>query len=125
VTTSGLAQPVFGLQLVVGRGWRLQERPMPQSNSRLFDDFAKLMSDAAGLAEGARREAETVLRAQLERLLSTMNVVTRDEFEAVREMAVLARAENDKLGARIAALEAKLAQAPETKDPRHGLDSAG
>ena len=59
---------------------------MPQTRSRLFDDFSKLMTDAAGLAEGARREVDTALRSQLERLLAGMDVVKRDEFEAVREM---------------------------------------
>ena len=83
---------------------------MPQTRSRLFDDFSKLMTDAAGLAEGARREAETVMRSQLERLMSGMDMVSREEFEAVREMAALARAENEKLQARIAALEARLGE---------------
>jgi BMFP domain-containing protein YqiC len=55
-----------------------------------------------------KREAETVMRTQLERLLSTMDVVTREEFEAVRDMAILARDENDRLQARITALESKL-----------------
>ena len=68
------------------------------------------MTDAAGMANGVRREVETVVKTQMERLLSSMDVVTRDEFEAVREMAVLAREENDKLAAKIAELEAKLAQ---------------
>ncbi len=81
---------------------------MPQARSRLFDDFSRLVTDAAGLAEGARREVETLVRSQLERLMAGMDVVSREEFEAVREMAALARAENDKLGARIAALEARL-----------------
>jgi BMFP domain-containing protein YqiC len=81
---------------------------MPQTRSRIFDDFSKLMTDAAGLAEGARREVETLARSQLERLLSGMDLVSREEFEAVREMAVRARAENEKLEARIAALESKL-----------------
>ncbi len=83
---------------------------MPQTRSRLFDDFSKLMTDAAGLAEGARREAETVMRSQLERLMSGMDMVSREEFEAVREMAALARAENEKLQAQIAALEARLSE---------------
>jgi BMFP domain-containing protein YqiC len=83
---------------------------MPQTRSRLFDDFSRLMTDAAGLAEGARREVETLAKSQLERLMAGMDFVSRDEFEAVREMAALARAENDKLEARIAALEAKLTQ---------------
>ncbi len=81
---------------------------MPQTRSRIFDDFSKLMTDAAGLAEGARREVETLARSQIERLMSGMDLVSREEFEAVREMAVKARAENEKLEARIAALESKL-----------------
>jgi hypothetical protein len=81
---------------------------MPQSRSRFFDDLSKLMTDAAGLADGARREVDTAVRSQLERLLAGMDVVRREEFEAVREMAALARAENDRLRERVAALEAKL-----------------
>ena len=81
---------------------------MPQTRSRIFDDFSKLMTDAAGLAEGARREVETLARSQIERLMSGMDLVSREEFEAVREMALKARAENEKLEARIAALESKL-----------------
>jgi len=69
-----------------------------------------LMTDAAGLAEGARREVETLARSQIERLMAGMDIVSREEFEAAREMAALARAQNEKLEARIAALEAKLAQ---------------
>ncbi len=83
---------------------------MPQTRSRLFDDFSRLVSDAAGLAEGARREVETLAKSQLERLMAGMDFVSREEFDAVREMAALARAENEKLEARLAALEAKLAQ---------------
>jgi BMFP domain-containing protein YqiC len=82
---------------------------MRDSRNPIFDDFAKLMTDAAGVAHGVRREAETVFKTQLERILAGMDVVTREEFEAVREMAVLAREENERLSARIAALEAKLA----------------
>jgi len=81
---------------------------MPQTRGQFFDDFSRLFTDAAGLADSARREVETLARAQLERLLSTMNVVSREEFEAMREMALKARAENEKLEARLAALEAKL-----------------
>ncbi len=84
---------------------------MPQTRGRLFDDLSRLMTDAAGLAEGAKREVETLARAQLERLMAGMDLVSREEFEAVREMAALARTQNDKLEARIAALEAKLAAA--------------
>jgi len=82
---------------------------MPQTRNRIFDEFSKLMTDAAGLAEGARREVETLVRSQMERFMSSMDLVSRDEFEAAREMAVRARAENEKLEARITALESKLA----------------
>jgi BMFP domain-containing protein YqiC len=80
---------------------------MPQTRSRFFDDLSKLMTDAAGLAEGARREVDTALRSQLERLLAGMDVVSREEFEAAREMAARARAENEGLRERVAALETK------------------
>ncbi|MDB5641587.1 MAG: pyrroline-5-carboxylate reductase [Hyphomicrobiales bacterium] len=86
---------------------------MPQTRNPILDDMARLMTDAAGLAQGVKREAETVMRTQLERLLSTMDVVTREEFEAVRDMAILARDENERLQARIAALEAKLGADPQ------------
>jgi BMFP domain-containing protein YqiC len=78
------------------------------AQNRILDDFAKLFTDAAGMAQGVRREAEGVVKAQLERLIRDMDVVSREEFEAVREMAVLAREENEKLAARLAALEARL-----------------
>ncbi|HVP99365.1 MAG TPA: accessory factor UbiK family protein [Roseiarcus sp.] len=81
---------------------------MPQTNSRFFDDLSRLMTDAAGLAEGARREAQTFAKSQLERLMGGMDLVSREEFEAVREMAARARDENEKLAARVAALEARL-----------------
>ena len=82
---------------------------MPQTSSRLFDDLAKLMTDAAGAADGVRREVEGVMRAQSERVLGAMDLVQREEFEAVKAMAVKARAENEALAVRIAALEAELA----------------
>lgn len=81
---------------------------MPQTKSPILDELSRLMTDATGLAQGVRREAETLAKTQLERVLSTMDVVTREEFEAVRDMAILAREENDRLAARLAALEAKL-----------------
>ncbi len=89
--------------------------------NRIFDEFAKLMTDAAGAAQGVKREMETAFRAQAERFLSTMDLVQREEFDAVREMAVKAREENDRLAARIASLEAQLqATAPssEVTSPR-------
>jgi BMFP domain-containing protein YqiC len=82
---------------------------MTQTNNRLLDDVAKLMTDAAGAAQGLRREVEGVVRAQGQKMLSDMDVVRRDEFEAVKAMAEKARAQNEVLAARLAALEAKLA----------------
>ncbi len=79
-----------------------------QTQSRFFDEVARLMSEAAGAADGVRREAETVMRGQLQRLVADMEFVSREEFEAVRDMARLAREENEALKARLAALEARL-----------------
>jgi len=81
---------------------------MTQTTSRFFDELAKVMTNAAGAAQGMRREVDTLVRAQAERVLGEMDVVMREEFDAVREMAVLAREENERLGARITALEAEL-----------------
>jgi BMFP domain-containing protein YqiC len=81
---------------------------MSAAGSRILDDLGRLMTDAAGVASGVRREIDGIVKSQIERLLRDTDVVTREEFEAVREMAVLARDENDALKARIEALEAKL-----------------
>ncbi|MFN3959402.1 MAG: accessory factor UbiK family protein [Parvularculaceae bacterium] len=80
-----------------------------QTQSPFFDEIAKLMSEAAGAVDGVRREAETVARGQLQRLIADMDLVTREDFETVRDLAVAARAENEQLAARIADLEARLA----------------
>jgi BMFP domain-containing protein YqiC len=82
---------------------------MNQGPNRLFDEFAKLMTDAAGAAQGLRREIETAFKSQAERFLNEMDLVKRDDFEAVKEMAALARSENEALKARLDALEARLA----------------
>jgi BMFP domain-containing protein YqiC len=82
---------------------------MSNGPNRILDDFAKLLTDAAGAAQGVRREVETAFRAQAEKILNSMDVVQREEFEAAREMAVKARAENKALTARLEALEAKIA----------------
>ncbi|MFK0162411.1 accessory factor UbiK family protein [Rhizobium sp. NPDC090279] len=82
---------------------------MSTGPNRIFDEFAKLMTDAAGAAQGVRREIETAFNAHAERWLNSMDIVKREEFEAVREMAVKARDENEVLLSRIEALEAKLA----------------
>ena len=83
--------------------------PGRQGPNRMLDEFARVMTDAAGAAQGVRREMETVFRAQGERLLNQMVLVQREEFEAVRDMAVKARTENEALKKRLADLEARMA----------------
>jgi BMFP domain-containing protein YqiC len=85
-----------------------QETDMTQTNNRFFDEIGRLMNDAAGAAQGVKREFDTVMRTQAEKFLRDMDLVKREEFEAVKDMARLAREENEALKARIAALEAKL-----------------
>ncbi len=84
---------------------------MVQTTNRFFDEVARLMNDAAGVAQGVRREFETLFRSQAERILRDLAVVQREEFEAAKDMARLAREENEALKARVAALEARLAGA--------------
>ncbi|CTQ75199.1 accessory factor UbiK family protein [Roseibium alexandrii] len=86
---------------------------MTQGPNRLLDDFAKLMTDAAGVAQGARREVETAFRAQAERFLSDMDLVSREEHEAVKEMAVRALDRLDEVEERLAALEGTGEKAPD------------
>jgi BMFP domain-containing protein YqiC len=80
---------------------------MNSGSNRLLDELAKVMTDAAGAAQGVRREMETAMRSQLERLLNSMDLVKREESEAVRDMAIKAREENDALAKRLDALEQK------------------
>jgi BMFP domain-containing protein YqiC len=80
-----------------------------QSDNRFLDDAARVASGALGAFTGVRRELEQLARHQLERVLATMNLVTRDEFEAVKAMAAKARSEQEAMAVRIAALEAALA----------------
>ena len=81
---------------------------MTQTNNRFFDEVARLMNDAAGVAQGIKREVDTMFKTQAEKWLRDLDLVKREEFEAVKDMARLAREENEALKARIAALEAKL-----------------
>ncbi len=81
---------------------------MSQTSNPLLDNLAKFMTDAAGVATSAKREVDSLVKSQIERLLRDADVVTREEFEAVREMAVLAREENEKLSTRILVLESAL-----------------
>ena len=97
---------------------------MTNGSNRLLDELAKLMTDAAGAAQGVRREVETAFKAQAERLLNSMEVVQREEFEAARDMAVKARAENKALAARIDALEARIAQLAGATAGAEGTDAA-
>jgi len=81
---------------------------MTTTSSRFFDELAKLMSSAAGAAQGARKEFDSLVRTQIERAMSGMDVVQREEFEAVKQMAAKAREENERLQQRITELESKI-----------------
>jgi len=88
-----------------------------QTSSRIFDEMARLMNDAAGVAQGVRREFDTLFKTQAERVLRDLDVITREEFEAVKEMARIAREENEALKARIAALEAAAGRTAQPRPP--------
>ena len=81
---------------------------MTQTTGRFFDEIAKFMTDAAGAAQGMRSEVETAARSQAERFFRSMDLPQREEFEAVKAMALKAREENEKLAKRVAELEAAL-----------------
>src|ERR1700716_1339320 len=89
---------------------------MTQTNNRFFDEIGRLMNDAAGAAQGVTREVDAVVRNQAEKILPELDIVKREEFEAVKEMARLAREENEALKSRIAALEARLGVSPSAPD---------
>ncbi|AAV94214.1 accessory factor UbiK family protein [Ruegeria pomeroyi] len=79
-----------------------------QTRNKILDDISQLMTNAMGVAQGARDEAETAMKSLIDRWLADRDFVTREEFDAVRAMAQKAREENEALAARIAALEARL-----------------
>ena len=81
---------------------------MTQSSNRILDELARFATDAAGAAQGVRREVESVVRSQFERLVKDMDIATREEVEVLREMVIAAREENERLEARLKELEAKL-----------------
>ena len=81
---------------------------MAQNNSRIFDELAKFMSGAAGAAQGVRKEIDQMVQTQVERVLHNLNIVRREDFDVVRDMAEKARSENASLAARVAELEQKL-----------------
>lgn len=90
---------------------------MTQTTSRFFDEMAKLMTDAAGAAQGLRQDAETFFRSQAEKVLHDLDVVQREEFEAVKAMAAKALEENDRLAKRVEALETAAGVLPPTQTP--------
>jgi len=87
------------------------------TRSRLFDEMAKLMNDAAGAAQGVGREIGNVLRTQGERLAAELDLVRRDDFEIVRALAQRALEENERLAARVAELEKRLGDADAPLSP--------
>jgi BMFP domain-containing protein YqiC len=89
---------------------------MTQTTNRFFDEIGRLMNDAAGAAQGVKREVDTLWRNQAEKILRDLDVVKREEFEAVKDMARLAREENEALQTRIAVLEGKLGISPNSPD---------
>ncbi len=91
---------------------------MTQTTGRFFDEIAKLMTDAAGAAQGVRTEFGTAARSQAERFFRTMDLPQREEFEAVKAMAVKAREENERLAKKIEELEAALARAQGATAPQ-------
>ena len=78
-----------------------------QAGNKLFDDMSKLMTNAMGVAQGAKTEAETAMKGLIDRWMADGDFVSREDFDAVRAMATKAREENISLEARVAALEAK------------------
>ena len=98
---------------------------MVQTTNRFFDEVARLMNDAAGAAQGVRREFETLFRSQAERILRDLAVVQREEFEAVKDMARLAREENETLKSRVAELEANIGATPSPEKPSGYSSGAG
>jgi BMFP domain-containing protein YqiC len=81
---------------------------MTATSSRFFDEIAKLMTNATGAAQGVRKEVDGLVQAQVERVLNNLDVVKREEFDVVRDMAEKARRENELLAKRLSELEAKL-----------------
>src|SRR3954470_9403430 len=83
---------------------------MTQTTNRFFDEVARLMNDAAGVAQGVKREVDTLFKTRADRWLGDLALVEREEFDVVKDMPRLASEESEVLKARIAALEARLGQ---------------
>ena len=97
-----------------------------QSQNRFFDDFAKMATSAVGTLQSARQEVETMMRQQMERLVARMDLVQREEFDAVKEMAAEARLENERLKKRIEELEkaAGVTAKPKAAAPKRKMSKA-
>src|SRR3954447_17069381 len=91
---------------------------MAPTSTRFLDDIARLMTDAAGAAQGVRREVETVFKGQIERLLQDMEIAKQEELDVLRDMVVAAREENEQLAIRMKALEERLPPPPPPPPPR-------
>jgi len=98
---------------------------MAQTTNRFFDEVARLMNDAAGVAQGVRREFETLFKTQAERWLRDLDLVKREEFEAVKDMARIAREENEALKLRVVALETALAGSSRSGPAAGGSPAGG
>src|SRR5579863_6444917 len=120
-----LLRPRRTIAIVCQHGKRHRQRASParaeavmvQTTNRFFDEVARLMNDAAGVAQGVRREFETLFRTQAERWLRDLDLVKREDFEAVKDMARIAREENEALKARVDALEAALGKTASGEPP--------
>ena len=109
---AGLRQPVAGpprTRHITGDALSPRTAAMTQTSNRFLDDIARLMTDAAGVAQGVRREVETVFKGQIERLLQEMEIAQQEELDVLRDMVVAAREENEQLAIRMKALEERLA----------------
>ncbi len=93
---------------------------MTTTSSRFFDELAKLMTNAAGAAQGVRREIDVLVQGQVERVLNNLDIVKREDFEAVKAMAQKAREENDALAQRVSELEARLGAGKPDSDQKAG-----
>ena len=89
-----------------------------QTRNKVFEDISQLMTNAMGVAQGARDEAETAMKSMMDRWLADRDFVTREEFDAVRAMAQKAREENDALAAKVKSLEAALKTSPKKPAPK-------
>lgn len=89
-----------------------------QTRNKVFDDLSQLMTNAMGVAQGARTEAETAMKSWIDRWMADRDFVSREEFDAVRAMAQKAREENATLLARIEALEEAAAKKPASRSKK-------